>query len=250
MGADCKSAGSAFSGSNPLPTTSNFCDRELMETLLLGYLLAIGAASATLLGLLVITLRSELSERILAFTLLLVAGAMIAVSLGQILPTSFRNGDSWVQVSIMFIVGVLAVLLLARMEVGADAATRSLWITVIAITLHNLPEGATPIGATLIDIDTGITTAVVLALHNIPEGIAIATMARLAGVGRFLAFLLVLMAAIAEVIGASGVYFFGSEMSDATTSLILSMVAGIMVTISAKELIPYSSRILLSSWKR
>ena len=221
-----------------------------MEPLLAGYLLAIGAASATLIGMFVVTFKKDFGERILAFLLLLVAGAMIAVSLGQILPTSFRSNDSFISVLLMFIVGVLAVLLLARMEVGADAATRSLWITVIAITLHNLPEGATPIGATLIDIDTGITTAIVLALHNIPEGIAIATMARLAGVGRFLTLLLVLMAAIAEVMGASGVYFFGSEMSDATTSLILSMVAGIMVTISAKELIPYSSRILLSSRKR
>ena len=221
-----------------------------MEPLLAGYLLAIGAASATLIGMFVVTFKKDFGERILAFLLLLVAGAMIAVSLGQILPTSFRSNESFTSVLLLFFVGVVAVLLLARMEVGADAATRSLWITVIAITLHNLPEGATPIGATLIDIDTGITTAIVLALHNIPEGIAIATMARLAGVGRLLTLLLVLIAAIAEVIGASGVYFFGSEMSDATTALILSMVAGIMVTISAKELIPFSARILLSSRKR
>ena len=221
-----------------------------MEPLLAGYLLAISAASATLIGMFVVTFKKDFGERILAFLLLLVAGAMIAVSLGQILPTSFRSNDSHLSVVLMFCVGVSAVLLLARMEIGADAAARSLLITVIAITLHNLPEGATPIGATLIDFDTGITTAVVLALHNIPEGIAIATMARLAGVGRCLTLLLVLMAAVAEVIGASIVYFFGSEMSDPTTSLILSMVAGIMVMISVKELIPYSSRILLSTRQR
>jgi zinc transporter, ZIP family len=221
-----------------------------MEPLLAGYLLAIVAASATLIGIFVITYKRELSERILAFILLLVAGAMIAVSLGQILPTSFRNGDSVTEVGLMFIVGVLAVLILARMEVGADATTRSLWVTVMAITLHNLPEGATPIGATLIDLDTGITTAIVLAIHNIPEGIAIATMARLAGVGKIATLSLVTIAALAEVVGASAVYFFGSEMSDATTSLILAAVAGIMVTISAKELIPYSARILLASRKR
>lgn len=221
-----------------------------MEPLLAGYFLAIAAAAATLLGMFAITFKENLSERILAFTLLLVAGAMIAVSLGQILPTSFKNSDSVLEVFIWLFAGVLAVLLLARMEVGGSAATRSLWITVIAITLHNLPEGATPIGATLIDLDTGITTAVVLALHNIPEGIAIATMARLAGVRRIGTALLVLVAALAEVAGASTVYFFGSEMSDATTATLLAAVAGIMVTISAKELIPYSARILLSSRKR
>lgn len=221
-----------------------------MEPLLAGYFLAIAAAAATLLGMFAITFKENLSERILAFTLLLVAGAMIAVSLGQILPTSFKSNDSPLLVILWFFAGVFAVLLLARMEVGGSAATRSLWITVIAITLHNLPEGATPIGATLIDLDTGITTAVVLALHNIPEGIAIASMARLAGVGRIGTALLVLVAALAEVAGASAVYFFGSEMSDATSAILLAIVAGIMVTISAKELIPYSARILLSSRKR
>ena len=221
-----------------------------MEPLLSGYLLAISAAAATLLGMLIIILKRELSERILAFMLLLVAGAMIAVSLGQILPTSFKSGESALQVILWLAIGIAAVLVLARMDVGGDATTRSLWITVTAITLHNLPEGATPIGAALIDLDTGITTAVVLALHNIPEGIAIATMARLAGVGRFGTVLLVLIAALAEVAGASTVFFFGSEMSDQTTAILLAAVAGIMVTISAKELIPYSARILLSSRKR
>jgi zinc transporter ZupT len=42
----------------------------------------------------------------------------------------------------------------------------------------------------------------------------------------------------------------GSGMSDSTTSILLAAVAGIMVTISAKELIPYSARILLSAWNR
>jgi len=217
-----------------------------MEPLLAGYLLAIAAALATLLGMFAITLKENLSEKVLAFLLLLVAGAMITVSLGQILPTSFKNGDS----AIGLLVGVAAVLLLARMDVGADATKRSLWITVIAITLHNLPEGATTIGATLISLDTGVTTAIVLALHNVPEGVAIATMARLAGVGRVGTVVMVLVAALAEVFGASAVYLLGSGMSDSATSILLAAVAGIMVTISAKELIPYSARILLSARKR
>jgi zinc transporter ZupT len=75
-------------------------------------------------------------------------------------------------------------------------------------------------------------------------------MARLAGIGRIATLSLVTIAALAEVMGASAVYFFGNKMSDATTSLILAAVAGIMVTISAKELVPYSARILLASRKR
>ena len=219
-----------------------------METLSLGYLLAITAAGATLLGLSVIFLR-QLSQRFIAILLLLVAGAMITVSLAQILPTSLRDGESWKIIIACFLAGVVAVLFLASIDVGSPSL-RSLGLVVIALALHNFPEGMTTIGATLIDTDTGVTTAIIVALHNLPEGMAIATLARVAGLVRVATIALVLLATLAEILGASVIFFIGQEMSQETTSLILALVAGIMITISIKELIPYSLRILNDVDKR
>ncbi len=219
-----------------------------MQTLSLGYLLAISAAGATLLGLLVIFWR-EVSQRAIAILLLLVAGAMITVSLAQILPASFRNGSNWKIILLCFLAGVVAVLLLASIDVGSPSL-RSLWLVVIALALHNFPEGMTTIGATLIDTDTGVTTATIVALHNFPEGIAIATLARVAGLGRLTATALVILATLSEIIGASVIFFIGQEFTQKSTAVILAIVAGIMVTISIKELIPYSLRILNKADKR
>ena len=219
-----------------------------MQTLSLGYLLAISAAGATLLGLLVIFWR-EWSQRSIAILLLLVAGAMITVSLAQILPASFRDGEDWKIILACFVAGVVAVLLLASIDVGSPSL-RSLWLVVTALALHNFPEGMTTIGATLIDADTGVTTAIIVALHNFPEGIAIATLARVAGLGRLVAVALVLLATLSEILGASVIYFIGQEVNQESTAIILALVAGIMVTISIKELLPYSLRILNKVDKR
>jgi ZIP family zinc transporter len=97
----------------------------------------------------------------------------------------------------------------------------------------------------LVDIQTGLTTSVVLALHNIPEGIAISATALLAGYGRKIALLLTLAATLAEALGAFAVYFSGSLLlSDRSIGLLLSGVAGIMIAICARELIPYSLKTL------
>lgn len=217
-----------------------------MDPLLLGYLLSIAAACATLFGLFVAAIGRELSERVLASALLLVAGAMLAVSLGQILPTSFSITNSDWLVLLVFLIGGLAVLALARINLGKNARIRTLGITVVAVTLHNFPEGATTIAASLVDLNTGITTAIVIALHNIPEGLAIAMLAKFAQVKPLSIVLLVCVSAAAEIFGASVVFSVGGIMDSSTTALLLALVAGIMTAISLTELIPQSTKMLLS----
>lgn len=213
------------------------------DPLTTGYFLALIAATATILGAVLISLPRKLSERFVAITLLLVAGAMITVSITQILPASLREGSNRAVVIGCFVAGIATVFLLASINIG-DPSLRSMWLISIALTLHNFPEGMTTIGATLIDAKTGITTATIVALHNIPEGIAIATLARVAGLRNILAFGLVLLATLSEISGASLIYFIGQAISENSAAMILAVVAGIMVTISLKELVPYSVRVL------
>lgn len=213
------------------------------DPLTTGYFLALIAATATILGAVLISLPRKLSERFVAVTLLLVAGAMITVSITQILPASLREGSNQALIIGCFVAGIAAVFLLASINIG-EPSLRSMWLISIALTLHNFPEGMTTIGATLIDAKTGITTATIVALHNIPEGIAIATLARVAGLRNILAFGLVLLATLSEISGASLIYFIGQAISENSAAMILAVVAGIMVTISLKELVPYSVRVL------
>ena len=47
------------------------------------------------------------------------------------------------------------------------------FISMIAIILHNIPEGIATFVATNSDITLGISLAIAIAMHNIPEGISI-----------------------------------------------------------------------------
>lgn len=187
------------------------------------------------------------SERFIAITLLLVAGAMLTVSALQLIPSALDSGLDVMQVLLVTCLGFALVVALSSVKFNKDASkvkNPALLIT-IALSLHNLPEGAAPIGATLVDIETGLTTSLVLALHNIPEGIAISATALLAGYSRKMALLLTLAATLAETLGAFAVYFSGSLLlADRSVGLLLSLVAGIMIAICAKELIPYSLKTL------
>ena len=172
---------------------------------------------------------------------------MLIVSALQLIPSALDSGLKIMQVLLTTGIGFTVVVLLSSVKFDKDASNvknPALLIT-IALSLHNLPEGAAPIGATLVDIQTGLTTSLVLALHNIPEGIAISATALLAGYSRKMALLLTLAATLAEALGAFTVYMSGSLLlDDRSVGLLLSLVAGIMIAICAKELIPYSLKTL------
>ena len=209
--------------------------------------MALLSAGATLLGWILIALKKNPSDRFIAITLLLVAGAMLTVSALQLIPSALDSGLNIMQVLLTTGLGFTVVVLLSSVKFDKDASkvkNPALLIT-IALSLHNLPEGAAPIGATLVDIQTGLTTSLVLALHNIPEGIAISATALIAGYSRKMALLLTLAATLAEALGAFAVYLSGSLLlDDRSVGLLLSAVAGIMIAICAKELIPYSVKTL------
>ena len=195
------------------------------------------------MGWILIALKKNPSDRFIAITLLLVAGAMLTVSALQLIPSALDSGLNIMQVLLTTGLGFALVVALSSVKFDKDGSkikNPALLIT-ISLSLHNLPEGATPIGATLVDIQTGLTTSLVLALHNIPEGIAISATTLLAGYSRKTALLLTLAATLAEALGAFAVYLSGSLLlDDRSIGLLLSAVAGIMIAICAKELIPYS----------
>jgi len=215
-----------------------------------GLLLALASGLATLIGWCVVGLRKNPSERFVAITLLIVAIVMLTISTGQLIPSALDSGLDKTQVAIATTVGLFLVLSFSSIPLqrdGSRAKNQVLLITV-ALSFHNLPEGAAPIGATLVNVQTGISTAVVLALHNIPEGIAISATALMAGYGRRIAFYLTLTATLAEILGAIAVYLSKPLLqSEQSVGFLLSGVAGIMIAICVKELIPHSFKVLLRS---
>ncbi|CAB9521205.1 Zinc transporter ZupT [Seminavis robusta] len=115
--------------------------------------------------------------------------------------------------------------------------------TAVAIALHNFPEGLATFVATLEDPKVGAVLAIAIAIHNVPEGLCVAMPVYYATGSRWRAFGWALLSGISEPIAA----FFGwlvlaNSFSDTLYAILFGMVAGMMVIISVRELLPTAHR--------
>lgn len=109
----------------------------------------------------------------------------------------------------------------------------------IALIVHNIPEGIITFLTTTKDLHLGISLSFSIALHNIPEGISIFIPIYYGTKSKKKAFLYTFIAGFSEVIGALIAWLFLSKLvNDFFFSFIFAATAGIMLYISVKELIP------------
>jgi len=127
--------------------------------------------------------------------------------------------------------------------VPAEKMHRSGMLFMLAIGVHNFPEGLATFAAGLSGLSIGIPIAIAVALHNIPEGITVSVPVFYATGSRKKAFWCSFLAGLAEPIGAAvGMLLLFPFLSTATLAVLFSAVAGIMVFISFDELLPMSER--------
>lgn len=133
---------------------------------------------------------------------------------------------------------------------GIKTEWRRTTLLVLAITLHNIPEGlavGVAFGAVASGIDMGgavslagaIALALGIGIQNFPEGVAVALPIRARGVGRFKSFWYGQLSAsvepVAAVIGAAAVIQFRPLLPYA-----LAFAAGAMIFVVIEELVPES----------
>jgi len=113
-----------------------------------------------------------------------------------------------------------------------------IWLFVIAITLHNFPEGmAVGVGFAEGNVAKGVPLALGIFLQNIPEGLAIAVALFAIGYSRRFAFSLAVLTGLVEPLGG----LFGATLVSVAIPLlpwILGGAAGAMLFIISNEIIP------------
>ncbi|MCB1380518.1 MAG: ZIP family metal transporter [Alphaproteobacteria bacterium] len=113
-----------------------------------------------------------------------------------------------------------------------------IWLFVLAITLHNAPEGlAVGVGFGSGDFASGLTLAIGIGLQNAPEGLAVALGLLSIGYAPGRAFLIAaLTGAVEPVAGAAGAY--AVSLSHEVLPWALTMAAGAMLYVISHEIIP------------
>jgi ZIP family zinc transporter len=122
---------------------------------------------------------------------------------------------------------------------GGDARlARRLWLFVLAITLHNFPEGlAVGAGFNQPDAGRGVALALGIAIQNMPEGFIVALALRALGHSTSAAFAVALLTGLVEPVGGA----VGAAAVSFVAPLVpwtLAAAAGAMIFVVGGEMIP------------
>ena len=217
-------------------------------------LTAIGVGGATMVGALIGFIFKNISHRFHDIVLSFAAGVMLAAAvLGLIVPSLEAGGRFAVVITVIGIFcGAFCLNLIDRLVphlhrlMGVDSEAHAVssahlnrvLLFVIAIAIHNLPEGiAAGVSFGSDNIAQAITVAGGIALQNIPEGMVIIAPMLAAGVGRGRTLLIALLTGVVEVVGTL-IGYFAVSLSTAILPFALAFAGGTMLYVISDEMIP------------
>jgi len=112
-------------------------------------------------------------------------------------------------------------------------------LILIALALHNIPEGIAIGAGGIHDFELGALLTIVIAMHNIPEGMAIAAPLLAGGITRWKVILLTTMSGATTILGGLFGILIGN-ISDFAVAISLSAAGGAMLYVVFGEIIPQS----------
>ncbi len=142
---------------------------------------------------------------------------------------------------ISFVLGIISINIINK-QINKNKVGDNLYkvgiLSMLALLLHNLPEGIATFMSAYKDVNLGISLGIAIMLHNIPEGVSIAVPIYYSTNSRIKAIKKTLLSGLAEPLGAFLAYIFLAKfITDELISIVLLFVAGIMITLSINNLL-------------
>jgi ZIP family zinc transporter len=217
-------------------------------------LTALGVGGATVIGALIGFFFKSPSHRLNDIILSFAAGVMLAAAVvGLILPSLEYGGTTSIFVTIAGIFcGALCLNFIDKLVphlhklAGFDqekhpektASLNKVLLFVIAIAIHNLPEGiAAGVSFGTDNVSQALTVAAGIALQNIPEGMVIIAPMIAAGMSKKRTFWIALATGVVEVVGTF-IGYFAVSISTAVLPFALAFAGGTMLYVISDEMIP------------
>jgi ZIP family zinc transporter len=234
------------------------------DPVLLAFLATLFTWGVTALGSAMVFFFKSINKRVLNIMLGFAAGVMIAASFWSLLAPAIDMAEEsgtpgWIPAVVGFLAGGAFLYLVDRilphvhigLSVDKAEGIKTPWqrsiLLVLAITLHNIPEGlavGVAFGALAFNQDPAllagaIALAIGIGLQNFPEGAAVSIPLRREGLSRFKAFNYGQLSGVVEpVAGVLGAYLVLSVQP--ILPYALAFAAGAMIFVVVEELIPES----------
>lgn len=208
-------------------------------------------------------LKSQINPYVQKGLLGFASGVMVAASVWSLLIPAINMSEhmgklSFVPAVVGFSFGILFLLAMDRIvphlhmdsnkPEGIKSNFKKTTMLVLAVTLHNIPEGMA-VGVTFAGVISGngsitmagaFALAIGIAIQNFPEGAIIAFPLRSAGASRKKAFLYGMLSGVVEPIGAI-ITILLSGVIVPLLPYLLAFAAGAMIFVVVEELIPEAS---------
>ena len=215
-------------------------------------LTALGVGGATIIGAVIGFLCKGFSHKFSDIVLSFAAGVMLSAAvLGLVLPSLEYGGKYGILITIAGIfAGALCLNLIDKLVphlhklMGADseehhnANLSKVLLFVLAIGIHNLPEGiAAGVGFGSGNVSQALMIAGGIALQNIPEGMVIIGPMLAAGVTPKKTFVCAMITGLVEVVGTL-IGYFAVSLASAILPFALAFAGGTMLYVVSDEMIP------------
>ncbi|MHA1776803.1 MAG: ZIP family metal transporter [Promethearchaeota archaeon] len=236
--------------------------------ILIGTLASLGAGLATGLGAVPVFFKKNISEKKLDMLLGFASGVMLAASAFSLLVPALNLNpeeggaphfnsvmiqDIWTVLIVVLGVIIGAVFLdfidkwaphehfVKGPEGKFTKKLAAIWLFIIAITIHNFPEGLAVgvsfSGGETSKIASGLVVAIAIGLQNIPEGTAVAMPLVQEGYSQKKSFIIATFTGLVEPVGA----FIGVALVNITKFFLgfgMAFAAGAMIFVVVDEIIP------------
>ena len=215
------------------------------QTLLIIILISVlGPVIGSLIGVL-----KKPSERFMYNMLAFAGGVMLAISFLELIPESIELSSIYisilgVSIGAGFMYGVDKLIPhihpeLCKQEQGKKLKKTAIYL-IVGIFLHNIPEGMAIALGSVSGIKVGLAIALAIAIHNIPEGICTSAPYYHITKKRLNSFLVSSSTAIPILVGFLIASWLYQYISNTAIGLIVGATAGLMIYITADEIIPSS----------
>ena len=206
----------------------------------------------TALGAVPVFFTKNVSQKLLDMMLGFAAGIMLAATCFSLVMPSIEYGGGDFKAVIITSLGILfgAFIidmidkysphehLIDKRREGVSSSLSEIWLFIIAITIHNFPEGmATGVGFGTENISDGLALALGIGIQNMPEGLAVALSLVREKYSVKYAFIVAALTGLVEPVGAA-LGFGLVNVFKPVLPVVLASAAGAMLFVICDEIIP------------
>lgn len=215
-----------------------------------GTLATVATGLASGLGAVPTLIFRNVSDKLLDALLGFAAGVMLAATAFSLLVPAIELSGVW-PASLGIAAGALFLAYSDRViphfhfisgAEGPSSTLKRIWLLILAITLHNFPEGlAVGVSFGSGDIATAVTLAIAIGLQNVPEGLAVALPLVREGYSPLRSIFYAALSGLAEPLAG----FLGAAAVTLARPLVpiaMGFAAGAMLYVISEEIIPETHR--------